>query len=447
VGNPVVASYNSLLTAVNSGLSSDYDSILLGGVAGKQISPQGAYCLTLEGSDSAALATPAPAAFASDVRAAQAVECYWMGLTRDVNFIDYGTNSIISEACSELSSQPGYIGPKVGGNVTPEVVYRIEYPGTLLGPYISQLLYLPFYMGAVYVNQKIKVPTSGLDFVKTLPQVLGLESGGAVTENATFDPVPRLIRNGRDLAEWVHNDLAIQPGCHALQVLTGLGCPLNVGNPYKTNATQQGFVDFGGPHIQCLLGQTAIQALRATWFQKWNVHRTLRPEEYALRVHQQKTGSATYPVSSQVLNSVALTKTFAAQGTYLLSQAFPEGCPRHPSYPSGHATFAGATVTVLKAWFDGSFVIPNPVVPTADGLGTVPYVGAPLTVEGELNKLAINVAQGREIAGVHYRSDSLGGIELGEKIAISILRDQKLLFNESFAGFTFKKFNGTVITV
>ena len=44
-----------------------------------------------------------------------------------------------------------------------------------------------------------------------------------------------------------------------------------------------------------------------------------------------------------------------------------EGCPTHPSYGAGHATVAAACVTILKAWFDESFVFPNPVVP--DGLG------------------------------------------------------------------------------
>src|SRR5262249_446464 len=35
---------------------------------------------------------------------------------------------------------------------------------------------------------------------------------------------------------------------------------------------------------------------------------------------------------------------------------------------------------------------------------TAPYTGAALTVGGELNKLASNIALGRDAAGVHYRS-------------------------------------------
>ena len=84
---------------------------------------------------------------------------------------------------------------------------------------------------------------------------------------------------------------------------------------------------------------------------------------------------------------------------------------------------------------------------TPDGLALIPYVGAPLTIGGELNKLAANVAIGRDIAGVHWRSDATESLKLGEEIAISILRDQRLCYNEDFGGFTFTKFDGTTITV
>ena len=39
------------------------------------------------------------------------------------------------------------------------------------------------------------------------------------------------------------------------------------------------------------------------------------------------------------------------------------------------ATVAGASVTILKAFFDETFVFPNPVQPDADGLNLVPYTG------------------------------------------------------------------------
>jgi hypothetical protein len=160
------------------------------------------------------------------------------------------------------------------------------------------------------------------------------------------------------------------------------------------------------------------------------------------------TGTAQYPLHADVLNSQAVAAVFAKNGSYLLPMAFPEGSPTHPSYGSGHATVAGACVTALKAFFNTDN--PDPMVPTADGLALQLYKGtdvAEITLTGELNKLASNIAQARNIAGVHWRSDAIQAMLLGEAVAISILRDQKRCYNESFAGFTFTKFDGTGITV
>jgi hypothetical protein len=57
-----------------------------------------------------------------------------------------------------------------------------------------------------------------------------------------------------------------------------------------------------------------------------------------------------------------------------------KGCLQHPSYAQGHGTVAGACVTILKAFFDGTFVIPDPVTPSTDGLSLLPYTGPDATV-------------------------------------------------------------------
>ena len=56
----------------------------------------------------------------------------------------------------------------------------------------------------------------------------------------------------------------------------------------------------------------------------------------------------------------------------------------------------------------------------------------PLTVEGELNKLAANIAIGRNWAGVHYYTDYIESMRMGEQIAIGLLEEQKLTFPENF---------------
>jgi hypothetical protein len=130
----------------------------------------------------------------------------------------------------------------------------------------------------------------------------------------------------------------------------------------------------------------------------------------------------------------------------LLPQVYPEGCPTHTAYPAGHATIAGACVTILKAFFKESFAVPAPVQSDATGSALLPYNGA-LTVGGELNKLASNISYGRDAAGVHWRSDGSEGLKLGEEVAIHLLRDHKVLNKEPFAGFSLTKFDGTTITI
>jgi hypothetical protein len=230
----------------------------------------------------------------------------------------------------------------------------------------------------------------------------------------------------------------------------GMGVPLNPGNPYLKSRNQMGFGTFGAPAIATAVAEIATGALKAVWYQKWLVHRRLRPEAYGGLVHNMLSGARFYPLHADVLSSHAAAAVKILHNTYLLPMAFPEGSPLHPSYGAGHATVAGAAVTILKALFDESYVIPNPVVPSADGLSLMLYAGSDagsLTVGTELNKLASNIALGRNFAGVHWRSDYEESLKLGEALAISVLADQKLTYREPFAGFTFTKFDGTKITV
>jgi hypothetical protein len=58
---------------------------------------------------------------------------------------------------------------------------------------------------------------------------------------------------------------------------------------------------------------------------------------------------------------------------------------------------------------------------------------------GELNKLASNIAMGHNLPGIHWRSDYAESLKLGEAVTISILRDQRLTYQEDFGGYTFTK--------
>jgi hypothetical protein len=252
----------------------------------------------------------------------------------------------------------------------------------------------------------------------------------------------------------VHLDVLFEAYFNACLILVDRGAPLDPNNPYVGSRTQSGFGTFGSPHLKTLVAEVSQRALKAVWYAKWFVHRHLRPEAYGGLVHMTKTGQAAYPVHADVLNSQALAQTFAKNGSYFLPHAFPEGCPQHPSYGSGHATVAGACTTIVKAWFDDLAPLTSiagiPISQASeDGFSLVPYNGADvqqLTIGGELNKLAANIALARSHAAVHWRYDYSDSVVLGETVAISMLRDMAQCWNEPFEGFSFTKFNGTRVT-
>jgi membrane-associated phospholipid phosphatase len=279
-----------------------------------------------------------------------------------------------------------------------------------------------------------------------------IQRGEAPTESVTFEAERRYVYNGRTLAECVHTDFSYQFFLNAALILLSYGSnALDPSNPYVTSTNQAGFVTFGGPSILEAVAKAATLALKAAWYQKWCVHRRVRPEMFGLRTHQRVTGtgSATnaYPIHGELLNSDALPALFSKNGTYLLPMSYREGCPAHPAYPGGHATIAAACVTVLKAFFNESFVIPNPVEASETGLSLVPYTGGALTVGNELNKLASNAGLGRDTAGVHWRSDEVEAFKLGEAVGISLLADLSFCTTEPHTGFRLTKFDGTVLEI
>lgn len=151
-------------------------------------------------------------------------------------------------------------------------------------------------------------------------------------------------------------------------------------------------------------------------------HGTSRPDG-SEEVDTDFTGQPYDFLNDDVLTtSEAVRRTKARYGTTLLPQGYPEGSPTHPSYPAGHAVFIGASVTVLKALFDGDYVLDRTV--RVDGSGDLEETDEELTVRGELNKLATNHAFGRDFAGIHYRTDGTEGIKLGERVALEYLKDE-----------------------
>jgi hypothetical protein len=462
------AAFGLFKAALASGTPSDFEKPgLLGGTRPLN-GPLGAFALTLEGADSQCFGdtvVPPPPKVNSKEYATELVELYWASLLRDVPFTDYETNATAIAAANELTGlKAHYAGPLEGGKVTPHLLFRGGFTdptkffaGENFGPYISQFCIHPTNLGVQQMDQKMVTYAAGIDYLTDLAEWNNVQSGvttPTTTAGNMVDPQRRYMHNGRALGAFTHVDELYQAYLTAYLVLHTLGIGPNKTSPYAPVTgfkQQQAFGTFGGPDIAATLGAAARAAINAVWYQKWLVHLRHRPESGGGLVQLQKTGpGADAKVDPIVLNSFALQLSNLRYGTYLLSQAFPEGSPAHPAYPTGHGTVAGACITVLKFFFDGGAAIVNPLAPSADGLMLEPYNGTDagmMTVNGELHKLAHNISFGHGIhAGIHWRSDTDYSIILGEAVALKFLQDQAFTYDENI-DIKLIKLDGTSTTI
>jgi len=450
--------------------TADFEVAGLLGAGRKLNGPLGAFALTLDGADSQRFGTPlippAPK-LASPEYATELVELYWASLLRDVPFTDYETNATAIAAANELTQLAAtYAGPTDNGKVTPRLLFRggltlpgkkgkeptTYFAGENIGPYISQLCIRPTNLGVQTLDQRMQTYVPGIDYLVDLSAWQAVQNGVTPTTTNIPDEQRRYLHNGRGLATYTHVDELYQAYLTAYLVLNTLNIEANKTSPYNSYKNQQPFGTFGGPDIVATLGAVARAAINAVWYQKWIVHLRHRPESGGGIVHLMKTslGATDGKVDPLVLNSVALHLSHLRNGSFFLSQAFPEGSPAHPAYPTGHGTVAGACITLLKFFFNGEATIPNPMVASGDGLSLEPYNGADsgqMTVNGELHKLAHNISFGHGVhAGIHWRSDTDYSILLGESVALRFLQDQAFTYQEDFA-VSLTKLDGTLVTI
>jgi hypothetical protein len=486
LGVPNASSYQSFIDALTSETFSGLQNVTVGTPGGgpnsKLNGPDTSFAFDLEGLDSHAYTTaPASPTVASAQTATEQVEHYWAALLRDVPFTEYGSNSLVAEAVTDLNSRSFIQGG--GANqyprpVTAQNLFRGQVfagDGNVKGPYVSQFLLQPTFFGALKVDQKYETflpatPTGGgADYLTDPISYQAVQNGGATGE-PNKDPIFRYIRNGRDFSAYTRVDVLYQAYFVAFLVLAGIKAKPNKTNPYgganvPVSNTQKPFGTLGAPDAAGTLAEMATRALKASWCRKWIVDLRLRPEEYGALVHARRTGTTPFPqaanaLHNDVLSSAVLPKIFTKYNSYLLPQAFPEGSPTHPCYTGGHATVAGACCTALKFFFDGSQKLRpllqalNPsrdlVQPTPDGLDLVTYGGADrdqIDINGELSKVAFNICFGHGVhSGIHFRSSNYWGILLGEAVALSILQDRAKSYNEPFT-MSITKFDGTTATI
>jgi hypothetical protein len=477
------AAWRLAAAAYASGDPADFEKIPLGGPR-RQINPLGTLAVSLSGINATRIGIPPAPALASAERASEAVEVYWQSLLRDVplaEFRDGTDNRDVLAAVEEIGRLSDFRGPKAEGRVTPGTLFRgtalysdpgdpsgrtgrvVTPPGILDGPIVSQFLLRDVPYGARWIGARIRTMTPTSEFLTDPEEWLRIQNGEAPRRRAEYDPMPRYIATGRDLAAYVApGRVSLMEAALLLAIPTSaqdshfgglypLAQPaLSSSNPYRRSRTQTGAgPSFGVPHMLAMLAEGSVYTDRACYWQKWFVHRTLRPEAYGGLAHQCLAhGVSDYPLHDEFLRSEALGRSKAKHGSHLLSQVYPDAAPMHSSYPGGASSVGAVGVTLLKAFFDESRVVADPVQPDPrDPARLVPYAGAPLTIGGELNKLALNFGGGRNWSGIHWRSDAAASMALGEEVAINLLRDMRMSVRETFDGFSFTRFDGSRITV
>lgn len=404
-----------------------------------------------------------------------------------------GTGPALSTTLSgpeQLRRKRGQMTPKQ----SERTLFRGSAPGAQDGDYISIFLQQeePGY-GAHTIDQRIKRVQPGLDYMNNWTAWLDVQNGLDLRNiSAKSTEERRTVTDGRDLSRYVHIDALYQAYHVAALIMAGSsqlgndpGMPEN-----SDHLTRDAFASFGNPHALALFAEVSSRALKVVRRQKFQIHRRGRPERLAalltlaangegarlgnaapvvqqmldemktnfgpfldmIAEHNARQNGPEWSDKRQALTGIHLTGQHgfepAEDLNYLLPMAFPEGSPMHPAYGAGHATVAGACVTILKAFFrtvdrDANWApVPIEHVNGLDDIGNA----AGLTVEGELNKLAANISIGRDFAGVHYYSDYYESLRLGERVAVGILHEQMTNYNEPVS-MHFHSFDGDRVTI
>lgn len=485
------ASFNSLLEAIEKATQDAFNKVQLGGQERLLVNPLNAYSFQLIGNDSnGARMAPAPK-FASRNTAVDMVERYWMALCRDIRFDRYANSTLIADACEDLNNL-GF-EQEFGFKCTPDTIFRGPYEGCDVGPHVSQFLLQNFQFGNQPIQQLQRYPREKLDYLTDIETWNKVNNGDIDPTGSDIIDGTRHIITLRDAGQWVHLDLPHQSGLWATIILLGLNADISNASPYANDSirTAEPFGSLGAPDITIQSGLAGVYGLKHAWFQKWAVHRRLRPEVYAQRLELFRRGalgnSPNKPFDDDLFNKLfgdgadVWRKTTVLDrilehnrkqniaqnrgdrdGTWLLPIAYPEGSPTHPSYPGGHSAFIAAAATIAKAFFANG-EISNPKVPMHDGQELKDFKGEKLTIHGELNKLIANVTLFRDGAGMHWRTDGTalgansgerlykgletGGNLLGEQMAISMLRDIKPTYREEVGIFNFQGLSGNPIKI
>jgi hypothetical protein len=404
---------------------------------------------------------------------------YWQALLRDVPFAEFrdGTdNRDVLAACEELSRLSDFRGPKANGRVTPGTCSAaacststpadrtgraVTPPGVLDGPWSRSSCSATALRRAVD-RARIRTTTPASEFLTEYDEWLRAQNGEAPRGQLRFDPTPRYIApggtwrspSGRADAGLGGADAARHPAAGP-DPRYGRACSRwrSRHEPHRTRTAGRET----SPRARHLRSTTCKPCSRgdqlrprAAYWQKWFVHRTLRPEAYGgLAHHRLANGVATTRCTTTSCARRRSTAPGRSTGTYLLSQTTPRLARSSPPTPAAARAIGGVTATLLKAFFDESRCIADPVQPDPrDPTRLVPYSGPPLTVAGDSTSWGANLRHGRNWMGIHWcvrrrrcDGDRRGG---GDRPCCATSATPS---REAFDGFTLTRFRRQPVTV
>ena len=226
-----------------------------------------------------------PPAWESAAFATEAIETYWMALLRDVPFGAYDDDPLVARAAADLTRAGRRSTPAHAVRPTPDCRLPTPESRSPALPALSSRSSscAPCRWARRLLSPRVAAQAAGESFLSTWDEWLASQNGRLPSREATYTG-RRYICCGRDLATWTRTDYPGQAGVQAALLLEALRAPVTPQHPYVRSRNQAGYVTFGLPFIVDLASRVAMHALRASWFQKWVLHRRLRPEELGGRL-------------------------------------------------------------------------------------------------------------------------------------------------------------------
>jgi hypothetical protein len=217
-------------------------------------------------------------------QASDMAEVYWLALTRDVPFHEYEQDPLVAAAVSDINAFTEPLKSGDGGKLTSGAIFRGETPGDLIGPYLSQFLWLEIRYGIQTLAQRYTVPARSQSFLTDYADWLACQRGVRPRARLHFDAAPRFICSARELAEYVHRDFSFQSYMNAALIMLALGKDaLSPTNPYRRSRTQSGDITLGSKNVLSMLAQAALLGQKGAY---------LMPQKEMTFFHRTTTAAA-----------------------------------------------------------------------------------------------------------------------------------------------------------